>query len=78
MNKETEERSKLSKITVSSQLQDLINKGMKNGAIAAKVCGSGGGGSVLMFAENRNKLERAFGKRVIPFKFDFEGLKWMN
>jgi D-glycero-alpha-D-manno-heptose-7-phosphate kinase len=78
MNEETSERKKLSKITVSPQLQKIINDGMKNGAIAAKVCGSGGGGSVLMFAEDRKKLTGYFGRKVIPFNFDFEGLKWIK
>ena len=77
MNSETKERSRLSKTTVSPQLQAIINTGMKNGGIGAKVCGSGGGGSVLFFAEDRKKLLKFFGKKVIDFKFDFEGLKWM-
>jgi galactokinase/mevalonate kinase-like predicted kinase len=78
MNKETEERRKLSKLTISPQLQKLIDNGMKNGAIAAKVCGSGGGGSVLFFAEEPEKLKKFFGKKVIVFKFDFEGLTWID
>jgi D-glycero-alpha-D-manno-heptose-7-phosphate kinase len=77
MNMETEERAKLSKVTLSPQLRSIIDSGMKNGAIGAKICGSGGGGSILMFAEDRKKLIRHFGRKVIPFKFDFEGLKWM-
>lgn len=78
MNTETKERRKLSKITVSTQLQEIIDKGMKHGAVAAKICGSGGGGSILFFSENRKKLIHAFGKKVIDFRFDFEGLKWMK
>jgi D-glycero-alpha-D-manno-heptose-7-phosphate kinase len=77
MNKETNERRKLSKITVSPQLQQIIDLGMKNGASAAKVCGSGGGGSILFFSENRNKLVSKFKGKIIDFKFDFKGLTWM-
>jgi len=77
MNKETQERKKLSKITVSPKLQNIIDLGVKNGAIAAKVCGSGGGGSILFFTEDKKKLVNKFKGRVIDFKFDFEGLKWM-
>ncbi|MFA5259365.1 MAG: hypothetical protein WC979_08055 [Candidatus Pacearchaeota archaeon] len=78
MNQETVERAKLSKITLSPQLKSIIDSGKKNGAIGAKICGSGGGGSILMFAEDKKKLVKHFGRKVIPFKFDFEGLKWLN
>lgn len=74
MNEETEERRKLSRSTVSPQLQSIIDSGMKNGAIAAKVCGSGGGGSILFFGD-RQKLKAKFGKRIIDFRFDFKGLR---
>jgi D-glycero-alpha-D-manno-heptose-7-phosphate kinase len=77
MNKETEERKKLSKIAISKELQELINKGLDNGAISAKVCGSGGGGSILFFAEEPEKLKKYFIDKIINFKFDFEGLKWL-
>jgi len=36
MNKETIERRKLSKITISPKLQEIIDLGMKNGALGAK------------------------------------------
>ncbi|MCX6748038.1 MAG: hypothetical protein NT076_00365 [Candidatus Pacearchaeota archaeon] len=74
MNEETEERRKLSKITVSPQLQKVIDHGKKNGAIAAKICGSGGGGSVLFFGDKK-ELIRKF--NCIDFKFDFSGLTWI-
>ncbi len=77
MNEETVERKKLHKGIVGPRLQIFIDKGMKNGAIAAKVCGSGGGGSVLFFTDERAKLLKAFGKNVLNFKFDFGGLKWI-
>ena len=77
MNKETIERRKLSKITISPKLQEIIDLGMKNGALGAKICGSGGGGSILFFTEDRKKLVNKFRGMVIDFKFDFEGLKWM-
>src|SRR3990167_2935770 len=76
LNLETYERSKLSRQTVSPQLKEIIELGNKKGALAAKVCGSGGGGSVLFYTENRRRLEKVFGKKVIQFKFDWEGLRW--
>lgn len=77
MNEETIERKKLSKGIVGPHLQSLINKGVRADAISAKVCGSGGGGSILFFTENKTKLKKAFKNNVIDFKFDFEGLKWL-
>jgi D-glycero-alpha-D-manno-heptose-7-phosphate kinase len=76
MNQETTERSKLHSSIVPPRLQNIIQIGMKNGAIGAKVCGSGGGGSILFFGD-KNKLKRIFGNKVIDFKFDFDGLKYL-
>jgi len=77
MNEETGERKKLHHGIVGPRLQSFIDKGFKNGANGAKVCGSGGGGSVLFFTDERKKLIKVFGKNVIDFKFDFGGLKWI-
>jgi D-glycero-alpha-D-manno-heptose-7-phosphate kinase len=76
MNQETNERSKLHSSIVPSRLQNIIQTGMNNGAIGAKVCGSGGGGSILFFGD-KSKIKKKFGRSVIDFKFDFEGLKWL-
>jgi len=76
MNKETEERRKLAKGIVTKETGRIIKIGRENGAIAAKICGSGNGGSILFFG-NKKKLKRAFGRQVIDFKFDFEGLRWL-
>jgi len=78
MNEETKERKKLSKISLTKNTKKIIEIGFKNEAIGAKICGSGNGGSVLFFSENKKRLIETFKKRVIDFKFDFEGLKWLN
>tara|TARA_Y100000310_G_scaffold344591_1_gene458181 strand:- start:8884 stop:9723 length:840 start_codon:yes stop_codon:yes gene_type:complete len=75
MNQETQERKKLHKSIITPRTEKIIKLGKNNGAIAAKVCGSGGGGSILFFG-NKEKLKRKFGKKVINFKFDFQGLRW--
>ena len=77
MNEETNETKKLHKYIVGKQSQDIIKKGMENDAISAKVCGSGGGGSILFFTDNKTKLKKAFKNKVIDFKFDFEGLRYL-
>jgi len=74
LNQETEERKKLHKSTVPTHVRNFIKKGMNNGAIAAKVCGSGGGGSILFFG-NKEMIKNKFKSKVIDFKFDFEGLR---
>jgi len=56
-------------------LQRFIDTGLANGALGAKVCGAGGGGCVVYYAEDNKKpsLERALaalGGRVLPFSFD--------
>lgn len=76
MNEETQERRLLHKSIVPEHIDKIIAKGFRNGAIASKVCGSGGGGSILFFG-NKEKLTSAFGKMVIDFKFDFDGLRWL-
>jgi len=75
MNKETEERAKLHKNIVPISTKKFIKKGFENGAISAKVCGSGGGGTVLFYCENKQKVMQTFNRNVINFKFDFNGLQ---
>lgn len=74
MNEETGERKKLHKSIVPESTQKIIATAMENGAVAAKVCGSGGGGSILFFGDKK-KLKQKFKDKVIDFKFDFEGLR---
>ncbi len=76
MNSETEERRKLAKGIVTKETEKIIKEGVENGAISAKILGSGNGGSVLFFGD-KSKLKRKFGDKVIDFKFDFNGLRWI-
>lgn len=76
MNEETKQRNLLHRIIVPTQIENIIKQGKENGAIAAKICGSGGGGSIL-FLGDKEKLKKKFGSKVIDFKFDFEGLRWV-
>lgn len=77
MNQETEQRKKLAASTLSPEIKKIIDTGLKNGAKGAKICGSGGGGSIL-FLGDKNTLKKKFGSKVIDFKFDFEGVIRMN
>lgn len=77
LNKETEERAKLNPAIVPRRIRDMIKLGKNNGAIAAKICGSGGGGCILFFG-NKESIKKAFREKCIDFRFDFNGLHWVN
>lgn len=77
LNKETEQRAKLNPEIVPKKIKDMITLAKQNGAIAAKICGSGGGGCILFFG-NKEQLKKTFKDKCIDFKIDFEGLHWLN
>ena len=76
MNQETVERRKLHKAMIPKNIDKIIKQGMNNGARGAKICGAGAGGSILFFGDKR-KLKQKFKSKVIDFKFDFHGLRWL-
>jgi D-glycero-alpha-D-manno-heptose-7-phosphate kinase len=50
----------------------------KNGALGGKLVGAGGGGFLMLFADDRKALRQAMahvGLEEVRFKFDFEGTK---
>lgn len=77
LNEETEEREKLNPEIVPPKIKEMITLAKKNGAIAAKICGSGGGGCILFFGD-KSKIRKVFKEKCIDFKFDFEGLHWIK
>lgn len=76
MNEETEERGRLHKSIIPLRVERMIEEGLRGGGVGAKVCGAGGGGSIL-FLGDKKRLMKKFRGRVIDFKFDFDGLKWL-
>ena len=63
----------------TSAIEDLIGRGLKAGAQAAKACGAGGGGCILFFAREgeTERLRSAVESRrspVIDFDFDAYGV----
>ncbi len=77
MDQETLEREKLHKHIITPKMKKMMQIGMNNGGMAAKVCGSGNGGSILFLCDNKKKLAKRFGRNVIDFKFDFNGLVYL-
>jgi D-glycero-alpha-D-manno-heptose-7-phosphate kinase len=66
-------RKRLSPNITTSHMDDLINAALENGAIAAKVCGAGGGGCIAFFCEDgrREEVEKA-----LTAQEDCEVLNW--
>jgi D-glycero-alpha-D-manno-heptose-7-phosphate kinase len=77
------ERKKLSPNITTTQMDKIIETAMNAGAIAAKVCGAGGGGCIAFFCEegNRTEIERALGHHegamVLNWRFAEQGLTVM-
>jgi D-glycero-alpha-D-manno-heptose-7-phosphate kinase len=62
----------------NAQIDEWCDLGMKNGAAGGKLVGAGGGGFLMFYANDRNKLRHAMaaaGLEEVRFAFDFEGTK---
>ena len=62
------------------QIDEWYELGMKNGAVGGKLVGAGGGGFLMFYASDRNKLRHAMAKaglEEVRFRFDYEGTKIM-
>ena len=73
-------RKKLSPNITTPHMDWLIETAEKNGAIAAKVCGAGGGGCIAFFCEEGRRSDVEFalaaseGAEVLDWKFAQQGL----
>ncbi len=59
-------------------IDEWYELGLNNGALGGKLVGAGGGGFLMFYASDRNKLRRAMtraGLEEVRFRFDFEGTK---
>lgn len=59
----------------NSEIDKYYELGLKNGALGGKLIGAGGGGMLLFYTNNREKLISSMPLRYIPFKFEMEGSK---
>jgi len=60
------------------KIDEWYELGMKNGAVGGKLVGAGGGGFLMFYASDRNKLRHSMahaGLEEVRFRFDFEGTK---
>jgi D-glycero-alpha-D-manno-heptose-7-phosphate kinase len=73
-------RKRLAPNITTPQMDHLISTALANGAIAAKVCGAGGGGCIAFYCEKgrRADVEAALaaqsGARVLPYSININGL----
>jgi D-glycero-alpha-D-manno-heptose-7-phosphate kinase len=66
--------------TKNSFLEELHYGSLEHGAIGSKLIGSGMGGFIMCYTENKNKLRqymKSIGLEELRFSFDFEGCKRM-
>lgn len=78
LNEHWQHKKKRSKKMTNSKIDQLYNVGLENGAIGGKVVGAGGGGFLLFYAKDKNKLSnkmQSLGVEEMKFKFDKEGTK---
>lgn len=80
MHEHWERKRSRSKGMSNPQIDEWYELGMKNGALGGKLVGAGGGGFLMFYAEDRNRLRHAMaraGLEEVRFRFDFEGAKVM-
>lgn len=60
------------------RIDEWYELGIKNGAVGGKLVGAGGGGFLMFYTSDRNKLRHTMAKaglEEVRFRFDFEGTK---
>jgi D-glycero-alpha-D-manno-heptose-7-phosphate kinase len=78
MHEHWEHKKKRSGGMSNPQIDEWYELGLSNGAVGGKLVGAGGGGFLLFYAEDRNRLRHAMkkvGLEEVRFKFDYEGTK---
>jgi len=78
MHEHWENKKKRSGGMSNANIDEWYELGMRNGAVGGKLVGAGGGGFLLFYAEDRNKLRHAMahaGLGEVRFRFDIEGTK---
>ena len=73
-----EHKKRRSKGMSNPKIDEWYELGRRNGAIGGKLVGTGGGGFLMFYAEDRKGLRQAMrdsGLEEVRFRFDFEGTK---
>lgn len=80
MQEHWEHKKRRSSGMSNPKIDEWYELGMRNGAVGGKLVGAGGGGFLMFYAEDRNRLRHAManaGLEEVRFRFDFEGTKIM-
>jgi D-glycero-alpha-D-manno-heptose-7-phosphate kinase len=78
MHEHWEHKKRRSNRMSNGQIDEWYALARKNGAIGGKLVGAGGGGFLMFYAADRNRLRSALaqaGLEEVRFRFDFEGTK---
>ena len=78
MHEHWEHKKKRSGGMSNPKIDEWYELGMKHGAVGGKLVGAGGGGFLMFYAGDRQKLRLAMsraGLEEVRFRFDFEGTK---
>ena len=60
----------------NNRIDELYDVAMQNGAVGGKLVGAGGGGFLMFYTEEKNKLRQAMHNadaKEMRFRFDFSG-----
>src|SRR5207247_9688604 len=78
MHEHWEHKKRRSSGMSNPRIDEWDELGRKSGAVGGKLVGAGGGGFLMFYAADRNKLRHAMSKaglEEVRFRFDFEGTK---
>ena len=78
MHEHWEHKKRRSGAMSNPRIDEWYDLALRNGAVGGKVVGAGGGGFLMFYAHDRNRLRRtmaAAGLEEVRFRFDFEGTK---
>lgn len=78
MHEHWEHKKRRSSGMSNLKIDEWCELGLKNGAVGGKLVGAGGGGFLMFYAADRNKLRHAMrkaGLEEVRFGYDFEGTK---
>ena len=78
MNYHWKKKLERSKEISNEKINFMYNEALKNGAVGGKLVGAGGGGFLMFYTEDKEKLRSKMRKlniNELEFNFDYEGTK---